>query len=258
MSCYAGLWDELSDDAWSIKWPWSNLQDSIPVSGQKVISQSNDSLVDNPWGACSSPVFLKDLKIGNLTKCSLGIPFFQGLLQLELAFDSFHGDCWSSSFVLDLSLLPRLSKLGLSNLEEDASLLLTGTSESVQHLEFSYSTIDSTAIFPGLGLNLETITILESHAKNVLDLRMSFPRLWYIEVEGPWSFLPFVLLNELTSLETVIVRQYNDNPYPELEDLDEVVRGVLGDAVEVTLLSEDGSLPLFLDMALEKYPEYRR
>jgi hypothetical protein len=97
MSCYAGLWDELSDNAWSIKWPCSNLQDRIPVSGQKVISQSNDSLVDNPWGACSSPVFLKDLKIGNLTKCSLGIPFFQGLLQLELAFDSFDGDCWSSS-----------------------------------------------------------------------------------------------------------------------------------------------------------------
>jgi hypothetical protein len=87
---------------------------------------------------------------------------------------------------------------------------------------------------------------------------MSFSRLRYIKVEGMWSFLPFVLINELPSLETVIVRQYNDNPYSELEDLDEIVRGVLGDAAEVTLLSEDGSLPLFLDMALEKYPEYRR
>jgi hypothetical protein len=68
--------------------------------------------------------------------------------------------------------------------------------------------------------------------------------------------LPFVLINELPSLETVIVWQYNDNPYSELEDLDKIVRGVLGDAAEVTLLSKDGSLPLFLDMALEKYPEY--
>jgi hypothetical protein len=74
MSCYAGLWDELSDDAWSIKWPWSNLQDSIPVLGQKVISHSNNSMVDDPWGACSLFEFLKDLKIGNLMKCSLRIP----------------------------------------------------------------------------------------------------------------------------------------------------------------------------------------
>jgi hypothetical protein len=203
-------------------------------------------------------VFLKELKMGNLTKCSLGIPFFQGLLQLELAFNSFDGDYWSPSFVLDLSLLPRLSKLRLSMLEEDSSLLLIGTSESVQYLELSYATLDSTAIFPRLGSNLETVTILESHTENVLDLRMSFSRLRYIKVEGMWSFLPFVLINELPSLETVIVRQYNDNPYSELEDLDEIVRGVLGDAAEVTLLSEDGSLPLFLDMALEKYPEYRR
>jgi hypothetical protein len=53
-----------------------------------------------------------------------------------------------------------------------------------------------------------------------------------------WSFLPFVLINELPSLETVIVRQYNDNPYSELEDLDEIVRGVLGDAGEVTLRTD--------------------
>jgi hypothetical protein len=30
------------------------------------------------------------------------------------------------------------------------------------------------------------------------------------------------------------------------------------DAAKVTLLSGDGSLPLFLDMALKKHPEYRR
>jgi hypothetical protein len=93
--------------------------------------------------------------------------------------------------------------------------------------------------------------MLKSHTKNILDLRTSFPRLWYIEGEGMWSFLLFILISELTSLKTVIVWQYNDNPYSELEDLDEVVRGVLGDAAEVTMLSEDGSLPLFLDMALK-------
>jgi hypothetical protein len=87
---------------------------------------------------------------------------------------------------------------------------------------------------------------------------MSFPQLQYIKVEGMWSFLPFVLISELTSLKTIIIQQYNDNPYLELEDLDKVVHSILGDAAEVTLLSKDRSLPLFLDMAFERYPEYRR
>lgn len=82
---------------------------------------------------------------------------------------------------------------------------------------------------------------------------MAFPRLRYIEIEGRWSFLPFVLTNELTSLKALIVRHYNDRPCSSVEDIDELLWGFLGGAT-----SRDGSLPLFLGMALEMYPEYRR
>lgn len=85
------------------------------------------------------------------------IPCLRELLQLELAFNSnidgcsFVGEYSTFSLSLDLSLLPRLSKLCLSHLEQEFSLLLIWMSESIKRFELEYSSINSADIFPRLG-----------------------------------------------------------------------------------------------------------